>query len=121
LARGEVFDDFLDMARHLLDEGYKDAAAVITGSTLEGHLHQLCIKNGISTEQDSPKGPRPKTASKLNEELGKDCYSKFDQKSVTAWLDLRNNAAHGNYDEYSENQVDLLIEGVRDFIARNPA
>ena len=26
-------------------------------------------------------------------------YTKLDQKSVTAWLDLRNRAAHGRYGE----------------------
>ncbi len=30
LLRGDLFADFLDMAQHLLDEKYKDAAAVIT-------------------------------------------------------------------------------------------
>lgn len=46
---------------------------------------------------------------------------KLEQKSVTAWLDLRNKAAHGEYSEYNENQVKQLIIGVRDFIVRNPA
>ena len=34
LIHGEVFDDFVEMADHLLTEGYKDAAAVIVGSAL---------------------------------------------------------------------------------------
>ncbi len=38
------------MAEHLLDEGYKDAATVIAGSSLEPHLRQLCQKSGIPTE-----------------------------------------------------------------------
>ena len=33
---------------------------------------------------------------------------------------LRNDAAHGNYDEYSKQQVMLMIDSIRDFIARNP-
>ena len=41
--------------------------------------------------------------------------------TVTAWLDLRNKAAHGNYSEYNDNQVKQMIMGVRDFIIRNPA
>jgi hypothetical protein len=48
-------------------------------------------------------------------------YSKLDQKNITAWLDLRNKAAHGQYDTYSKEQVMILIAGIRDFIARNPA
>lgn len=48
-------------------------------------------------------------------------YSGLDQKQVTAWLDLRNNAAHGNYAKYTQEQVDLMISGIQNFIARNPA
>ncbi len=43
LVHGEVFEDFLHMAIYLLKEGFKDAAAVIGGSTLEAHLRQLCL------------------------------------------------------------------------------
>ena len=44
---------------------------------------------------------RPKKTDRMNSELTKaEAYSKLDQKSVTAWLDLRNKAAHGKYDEY---------------------
>ena len=58
----------------------------------------------------------------LNSELAaKDVYSKLDQKSVTAWLDLRNKAAHGHYADYTTEQVSLLLQSVRNFIARLPA
>ena len=40
------------------------------------------------------------------------------QKQITAWLDLRNNAAHGKYSEYTQEQVSLLLQGVMDFIIR---
>jgi hypothetical protein len=35
------------MGKYLNDQGYKDAAAVIIGSTLENHLRNLAIKNNI--------------------------------------------------------------------------
>ncbi len=40
---------------------------------------------------------------------------------ITAWLDIRNNAAHGKYSEYNNQQVDLMINGMRVFISNNPA
>lgn len=122
LIHGELFADFLEMSKHLLDEGYKDAAAVIAGSALEAHLKQLCEKNGIETEYEREGNMRSKKADLLNSELAKaEVYSKQDQKSVTAWLDLRNDAAHGNYTNYANEQVSIMIMGVRDFITRNPA
>lgn len=122
LVRGEMFEEFIEMAEHLLEEGYKDAAGVIAGSSLESHLRQLSNKHGVAVDYTAPDGSiKHKRAEQLNQELGKNAYSLFDQKQITAWLDLRNNAAHGQYAKYSTDQVARLIEWVRDFIAKNPA
>lgn len=120
IVSAEIFSDFLDMASYLLQEGYKDAAAVMTGSVLEEHLRQLCRKNGLSTEIVKPSSDiTPKKADLLNAELAKQgVYSLLDQKNVTAWLDLRNKAAHGSYNEYTKEQVSLTYQGVTEFIAR---
>ena len=104
------------MARHLLDSGYKDAAAVIAGSSLEAHLRQLAKRWDVEV------GVEPRKADAINADLAKaDAYSKLDQKNVTAWLDLRNKAAHGQYAEYQKEQVALMIDGIRDFLTRCPA
>jgi len=122
LVHGELFADFVSMTDYLLTEGYKDAAAVIAGSTLEAHLRQLCEKNGIEIEQNvSEGGKRARPASRLNDDLAKSTYSGFEQKQVTAWLALRNNAAHGKYHDYDEKQVGHFLEWLRDFIDRHPA
>lgn len=119
LIHADTFADFLDMAHHLLEQGYKDPAAVVTGSVLESHLHKLCDKNSIPTT--NPDGS-PKKADKINAELTSGgTYNLLDQKSVTAWLDLRNKAAHGKYGEYTKEQVGLMLENVRNFITRIPA
>ena len=119
LIRGDLFADFLEMADHLAAQSYKDAAAVVAGSALEAHLRSLAQKAGVAVQ--SADG-RAKKADTVNAELVKaGAYAKLDQKAVLAWLDLRNNAAHGDYDEYTLEQVNLLIAGVRDFIRRLPA
>lgn len=116
----EIFSDFLEMAEHLLSENYKDPSAVMIGSVLEEHLRQLCTKNQISiTELRNGKSINKK-ADTLNAELATTVvYNKLDQKSVTAWLDLRNKAAHGKYSEYNIDQVKLMLQGVMEFITRN--
>ena len=61
-------------------------------------------------------------ADRLNAELAKrKKYQANEQKQITAWLGIRNDAAHGDYDKYSKEQVVLMVAGIRDFIARNPA
>lgn len=118
----EIFSDFLEMAAYLLSQGYKDAAAVMIGSVLEEHLRQLCGKHGIDLEMLVPDGSQvPKRADRLNADLTKaEVYSKLDQKNVTTWLGLRNEAAHGNYDAYARQQVEIMLQSVTDFMARVP-
>lgn len=118
LVHADIFADFLDMADYLLQQGYKDPAAVVTGSVLEAHLRKLGEKHGIPVFRAD--GTRKK-ADSLNSELAAGAYSKLDQKNVTAWLDLRNKAAHGQYNEYTKEQVALMLQGVRDFATRYPA
>ena len=119
LISAEIFSDFLEMAQHLLDEGYKDPAAVMAGSVLEEHLRQLCQKHDIPTEITRQGRPQSKKADALNAELAKEeVYSKLDQKNVTAWLDLRNKAAHGKYQEYTKEQVALMLQSLSDFMVR---
>ena len=123
LISAEIFADMLDMAAYLLAEGYKDPAAVMVGSVLEEHIRQLCNRAEIPTEGTDGAGvTRPKKLDTLNADLAKaGVYSKGDQKNVTAWYDLRNQAAHGHYEKYTAQQVELLLQSVRDFITRNPA
>jgi len=114
----DVFSDYLEMSEHLNSQGYKDAAAVIGGSTLEAHVKSLCVKFGVPTDVAG----KPIKTDTLNGDLVKaGAYSKIDQKNVTAWLGLRNDAAHGNYGAYNQSQVSLLISAVRDFVSRHPA
>jgi hypothetical protein len=119
LVYADVFSDFLEMARYLLEQDYKDPAAVVIGSVLESHLHNLCHKHGLAITYSNG---QPRNADTLNADLkGAGAYDKGEQKTVTTWLDLRNKAAHGKYNEYTKEQVALLLENVRTFLQKVPA
>jgi len=120
LVSAEIFSDFFEMAKHLLDNGYKDAAAVMIGSLLEEHLRLLCKEHSIDIVIKKDGDCVPKKSNRINDELAKSgVYSALDQKSVSAWLAIRNKAAHGEYGEYTKEQVNLIHDGVLDFIRRN--
>ena len=119
LIHAETFADMLEVASELLDKGYKDSAAVVAGTALEVHLRTLSSKYGLDVKQVSGKY---KKADTLNAELKKEgAYSPLQQKQVTAWLDLRNSAAHGHYSEYDISDVKRLMEDVGLFIDKYPA
>ncbi|MCB4791851.1 MAG: hypothetical protein LHV68_08185 [Elusimicrobia bacterium] len=116
IVQGDIFTDFLEMSQYLIDNSYKDPAAVIVGAVLEEKLRLLCSTNNIPTTQND----KPIKADTMNAELYKaNAYSKLDQKSITSWLDLRNKAAHGCFNEYTLEQVKIMYQGIQDFILRN--
>jgi hypothetical protein len=115
LLQAEVFDDFLEMAQHLLATGYKDPAAAIGGAVLEDALRKRTERDGLPTTDAKGKGL---TIDPMNVALAKaGVYSTLTQKQVTAWADLRNKAAHAQWDQYDADQVKSLLEGVRKFCA----
>ncbi|WP_430478112.1 hypothetical protein ACQZM9_08095 [Streptomyces sp. P11-1] len=119
LIHADTHSDYLEMAENLLGSGYKDPAAVIVGTALEVHVRALCVKHSVDTEL--PTGT-PKKADTMNADLKKTgVYGTLQQKQLTAWMDLRNKAAHGEWKEYDIQQVRLLIDGVRDFMLKYPA
>ncbi|MFI1395254.1 hypothetical protein [Streptomyces sp. NPDC020681] len=118
LVHADTYGDYLEMAEALLAKGYKDAAAVITGTSLEVHVRALCSKNGVARAVAG----KPKKADTMNADLKKaSAYDGLQQKQVTAWLDLRNKAAHGDYADYDHSQVRLFVDGVRAFMMKYPA
>jgi len=113
IVQADIFADFLEMGEYLLQEGYKDAAAVIIGTVLEDTLRKLSERNGLPVANASGK---PLTMEPLNVELAKqEVYSKLTQKQITSWAHIRNKAAHGEFDEYNAEQVQFMLLFVQGF------
>lgn len=115
IIEAEVFDDFLDQATALLEAGYFQPAAVIAGSVLEDGLRKLCVKGKIALPL------KPKLDS-MNAELAKSgLYNKLTQKKITAIADIRNNAAHGNWNQFEKQDVQEAISWIAQFMESNYA
>lgn len=110
LVQAEVFDSELEQARALFKGGYVTAAAVISGVVLETTLRELCDRTGI------PHGK----LDKMNADLAKaGVYNRLVQKRTTALADIRNSAAHGKPEEFSDADVESMIKDVERFIAEH--
>ena len=109
LVQADVFDSELEQAKSLLQNGYKNAAAVIAGTVLETAIKEICLNNGIELDR--------KKLTHLNDELAKaGIYNKLQQKQITALADIRNNAAHGDYDQFTQEHVERMIEDIEKFL-----
>lgn len=113
LLEAEIFADLLEMADHLLGEGYKDAAAVLLGAVLEDSLRKIATGNGVPTT--APNG-RPLTIDPLNAAIVKTgTYNALVQQQITTWAKLRNDAAHGHFANYDAAQVRQMLMFVQKF------
>jgi len=108
LVVAEVGDDVLEQAHDLLTGGYKDPSCILARVSLELALRDLCDRGGIVHAK----------LDKMNADLAKaGAYNKSMQKQVTAWAGRGNDAAHGDWDQYTGDDVKDMIDGVRRFIA----
>ena len=117
IAQADIFSDFLEMGEYLLQEGYKDAAAVIISSVLENGLRKLAEQNNVAVVTESGK---QLTIDPLNAELAKrEVYSKLIQKQITSWAHIRNKAAHGEFSEYNREEVQMMLLFVQNFMSEH--
>ena len=108
LVKAEVLTDATEQAETLLNAGYKDPACVVAGITLEVALKEIANRNNVPIAK----------LDKMNADLSKaGIYNVAKQKQVTAWADLRNKAAHGDWGAYSEADVRDMLTGVERFLA----
>src|SRR5262249_40903602 len=111
IIHGDVFEDFLEMAEHLLTAKYPLPAAVLAGAVLEEHVRKLCVRNNVPVSD--AKG-RAKSVETMNQDLTKaGVYTKPVQMNVTAWYATRTSAAH-NKSDFDPALVPSMIRDVRD-------
>ncbi len=73
-------------------------------------MRKLCARQEIELS------PRPKLDT-MNAALAKSgAYNKLTQKRVTALADIRNRAAHAEWDEFTNADVDVMLRDVRQFM-----
>jgi hypothetical protein len=119
IVHADLFDDLLDMATELREKGFLGPAAVLAGSVLEEHLRKLATKVGLPAADGRG---RTLSADAIGIELRKrGTITEVQRKSVAAWYAQRSEAAHGRFDALICSEVERMIDGVRDFVARHPA
>lgn len=108
LVKAEVLTDATEQADALLAAGYKDPACVVAGIALEVAIKEISSRNGVALGK----------LDRMNADLSKvGVYNVAKQKQITAWADLRNKAAHGDWGAYNEEDVRDMLVGVERFLA----
>lgn len=111
LVSAEVLADFLVQAEILLENDYKDAAAVIIGAVLEDGLRRVCISKRIEVKPKWGMDDLVKELSKLN------VLTAVQKNEIDGKRELRNSAAHGRFDAYTKAEVEAFHEFVQRLLA----
>lgn len=116
--------DYMGQAEALLGEGTHGQydhipAAVLCGAVLENRLRSYCEKQ-VPRIETTKTGGELKTLGSLIGELDRvKAFDKQTRKMLRAWADIRNAAAHGRDDEFTREQVELMLLGVNGFLANH--
>lgn len=119
----EIAADYMGQAEQLLAEGKIDKydyvpAAVLSGAVLEKALRTFCKEQNPPVKTINSKG-EPLTLTPLIEGLKKvDFFKETTAKQLKAWAGIRNDAAHGNFENFSRTDVEAMIQGIKIFLAR---
>lgn len=106
---GEVFGDFVALARQSLSEGYKDVAAVLACAALEDALKRFAVANGL--------GVSDKTMLEVVNALKSGGLVSGAQKSLLeAMPRIRNFAMHADWEKLSAPDVSSVIGFVEQFL-----
>jgi hypothetical protein len=118
----EIAADYMGQAEKLLSEGQSGQydhvpAAVLVGAVLEKALRTLCGEQAPPISTIKPNG-EPLTLNSLIDELKRvKIFNELKAKQLRAWADIRNAAAHGEFDKFYRTDVEAMLKGVSDFLA----
>ena len=107
--RAEVFDDFLDHAKHYAKNGSKKQSGVIVGVVFEDSVRSVCRKLSIDEA-----GKKLDQLISAIAKTGK--ITSVKAKRARAAADLRTSATHARWDEYELTDVETTIKFTEEFI-----
>lgn len=108
LAKAEVLADALTQAKELLASGYKDPACILARVALESALKDLAVRYNVTEGK----------LDRMNADLTKaGAYNMAKQKQITAWAEIGNKAAHGDWSDYTAQDAAAMVTGVESLVA----
>ena len=106
---GEIFGDFIILAKQSLAEGYKDVAAVLASAALEDSLKRYAQVNGLNVE-------KKQMTEVINALKSNGLVSGAQKSLLEAMPKIRNYAMHGDWEKISEPDVSSIIGFVEQFL-----
>lgn len=119
----ELTGDYMRQAENLLVEGSAGQydhvpAAVLVGAVLEKSLKTMCNQLSQPEPIISEKGCPLRLNALIDCLKKRKVFNEGTAKQLRAWVDIRNNAAHGDFDQFNKQQVEAMISGINSFLTQ---
>ncbi len=108
-AAGEVFADFLVMAKSALDEGHVPVAAVLTAAALEDTMKRKAEELGLSVEDET-------LETVIRSLKGQSVFQGAAAKLVPSFVKFRNSAMHAKWDSIEAADVKSVVGYLEGFL-----
>ena len=108
-AKAEILADFIYLAKHSLDEGNKDVAAVLSCAALEDTLKKYADNHGLEVEDKD-------MSDVINSMKAKGLLHAPQAKVLKSYVAVRNKAFHAEWGKIDSAEVHSVIGFVQDFI-----
>ena len=121
LVVADISADYMGQAEALLGEGTTGQydhvpAAVLCGAVLEDRLRRWCDGQTPPLPTTKSDGSN-KTLGPLIAELQKTkLFDKLVIRQLQGWADIRNHAAHGEFEKFLRHDVEMMLSGVENFL-----
>ncbi|KVP39246.1 hypothetical protein WK15_22005 [Burkholderia ubonensis] len=106
---GEIFGDFVVLARQALSEGHKDVAAVLASAALEDAIKRYAVVQGLEVGEKSMQDV-------VNLLKSAGLVGGAQKTLLDAMPKLRNFALHAQWDKLTEPDVNSIIGFVEQFL-----
>jgi len=110
LISGEIFGDFLILAKQSLSEGHKNVAAVLASAALEDALKRFAIANGLTVDNN------PSMQEVINLLKSKRLVSGVQKKLLDTMPQIRNQAMHADWENLTLPDVNSVISLAEQFL-----
>ena len=106
---GEIFGDFVVLAKQSLAEGHKDVAAVLASAALEDALKRYAKVNGLNVDGAT-------MAKVISAIKSKGLVSGARKSMLDTMLQIRNYTMHAEWEKVNEPEVNSIIGYVEQFL-----
>lgn len=93
-------------------------AAVMAGAVLEKALRTIASRQTPPVDLLKANGEQKTMMTLIDDVKKAGVFNELEAKGLRAWADIRNAAAHGEFEKFDRSHVETMLSGITSFLAK---